>query len=79
MKKVVVHKVQMGDVEDVELYAAEPLYKFEISDKGRWVMENALQKPVWYCRPDYETFGNKLTVIAELSDENATFFQLKWG
>lgn len=79
MKKIVVHKVRMGDVEDVELYAAEPLYQFETSEKGKWVTENALQTPVWYCRPDYQTLGNLLTIVAELSDEDATLFQLKWG
>ena len=79
MKKLVVHKMHMGDVEDVELYAAEPLYKFQKSEKGSWVMQHALKEPVWYCRPDYETISNIVVVVAEFSDENATLFQLKWG
>ena len=39
-KQIIVHTFQMGDVEDPDLYAAEPLYAWQKSLPGEWVMEN---------------------------------------
>lgn len=69
----------MSDVEDVELYAAEPLYQFEISEKGQWVMKNALEPPIWNQRLVQDAYYYIITVESNFTDELATFFQLKWG
>lgn len=79
MKKLIVHKVAMGDVEDPQLYAAEPLYHFEISEKGKWVMEHALETPVWFCRPNPDTYYYSVIIEATFTEEMATYFKLKWG
>jgi len=79
MIKLAVYEFPMGDVEDPEIYAAEPLYKFEKSEQGQWVMEHALEKPVFYIGPCMQTYGYRCRVEAVLSEEDATFFQLKWG
>lgn len=78
MKTIVVHSFNMGDVEDVGLYAAEPLYKFEISEKGKWVMDNALEPPTWYHSPSVDCFYTKIVIKATFTDELATYFNLKW-
>ena len=39
--KVIVHEIEMGDVEDPEIYAAGPIIDFEQSEKGRWLMANS--------------------------------------
>ena len=79
MIKLAVYEFPMGDVEDPEIYAAEPLNKFEKSEQGQWVMEHALEKPVFYIGPCMQTYGYRCRVEAVLSEEDATFFQLKWG
>jgi len=79
MKTVRVHKFNMGDVEDVELYVAEPLYQFEMSEKGQWVMQNALEPPIWNQRFVQDAYYYIITIDAKFTDEMATFFQLKWG
>ena len=79
MIKLKVYEFPMGDVEDPEIYAADPLYKFEKSEQGQWVMEHALEKPVFYIGPWMQTYGYRCRVEAVLSEEDATFFQLKWG
>ena len=38
---VVVHEFPMGDVEDPDLYAAQPLWDWQNSEAGAWVMEHA--------------------------------------
>ena len=79
MKNILVHKFLLGDVEDVAIYAAEPLYQFEKSEKGQWVFANALETPEWFCNINHSTYNYIITVVAKLGEENATFFQLKWG
>jgi phage-related tail fiber protein len=68
----------MGDVEDPELYAAEPLWKWQQSEEGQWVMANAIETPNWHLAPDYNSYGHKVYVTADLREEDATFFKLKW-
>lgn len=77
--RLVVHQFTVGDVEDPDLYAAEPLWKWEQSEAGQFVMERAVEKPSWYQRLDMNTFGYRYEVVADLLDPDATFFQLKYG
>jgi hypothetical protein len=73
-----VHEFQMGDVEDPELYAAEPLWKWQQSEEGQWVMANAMETPSWHLTTDYNSYGYLVYVTADLQDKDATFFKLKW-
>ena len=43
--KVVVHRFKLSDVDDPDLYAAEPIYKWEKSEPGQFVMKHAIDKP----------------------------------
>ena len=77
--KLTVYEFNMGDVEDPELYAADPLYKWEKSEVGQWVMKNSKTQPVFNVSHNFETYGYKCRVTAELEGEALTFFKLKWG
>jgi hypothetical protein len=77
-KKITVHTFLMGDVEDPDLYAAEPLWNWQQSDSGKWVMENAIQKPSWHRHIDIHTYGYRYQIRADLTDEQVTFFELKF-
>ena len=77
--KLCVYEFNMGDVEDPELYAADPLYKWEKSEAGQWVMQNSSTQPVFHVSHCYETYGYKCRVTADLEGEALTFFKLKWG
>jgi hypothetical protein len=80
MIKLKVYEFPMGDVEDPEIYVAEPLYRWEKeTEQGQWVMEHAVERPVFYIGHCMLTYGYRCRVEAILSDEDATFFQLKWG
>jgi hypothetical protein len=78
MEKVVFHTFTMGDVEDPELYAAEPLYKFMQTEQGQWITANC-PDPQFIVRPDFNLFGYKVTVYGELEDRLATAYLLRWG
>jgi len=76
--KLRVHHFRMGDVEDPEIYAAQPLYEWEKSGQGQWVMQHAVEPPTFLIRPDHSFFGYQVTVDARLQEEDATYFALRW-
>ena len=76
---VVVHHFPMGDVEDPDLYAAQPLYEWQQSEMGTWVMEHAAEPPFWTRQPDMASFGYRYYVVARLKEQDQTYFKLKWS
>jgi hypothetical protein len=77
---VVVHRFKMGDVEDPDIYAAQPLFEWQESEAGRWVMGRAVDAPVWHRRHnDFLLWGYEYAVVARLKDVDYTFWCLKWG
>jgi hypothetical protein len=76
---VCVHEFTMGDVEDPELYAAQPLWEWQQSEIGQWVMANAVEQPYWIQSLDHSSWGHKFRVMARLSEQAQTFWTLKWG
>ena len=76
---VIVHRFQMGDVEDPDLYAAEPLLKWQNSEMGQWVMSKSIETPMWHRQVDPMSFGYSFAVQAWLKDTDYTFWTLKWG
>ena len=76
---VVVHHFPMGDVEDPDLYAAEPLYNWQKSEAGAWVMAHAVEPPFWVRQPDLSSYGYRYYIVARLREQDQTFWSLKWG
>jgi len=77
--KVIVHRFRLGDVEDPDLYAAEPLYKWQESDPGKFVMEHAIDKPIWHRQLDQSTYGYLYAIEAELEMKKLSEYYLRWG
>lgn len=76
---VIVHTIRMGDVEDPDLYVAQPIYEWQQSEEGKWVMANSLPVPSWHRDTDHMTMGYRYTIRAYLSPKNYTFWKLKYG
>jgi hypothetical protein len=76
---VVVHRFKMGDVEDPDLYAAQPLMEWQDSEMGKWVMERAVSQPEWHRNHNVDLWGHEYAVIAKMKDIDYTFWVLKWG
>lgn len=79
VKTVVVHEFTMGDVEDPDLYAAQPLIEWEKSDIGQWVMKNACDTPTWHRMADAVSYGYKYRITAKLMGPALTEWLLKYG
>jgi hypothetical protein len=79
MKRIVVHMFRMSDSEDPEIYAAEPIYKWQQTEIGQWVMAHSVPEPDWTMGVDQYGYGHRVHITASLSDEDATYFLLKYN
>jgi hypothetical protein len=77
--KVIVHRFRMGDVEDPDLYAAEPLWEWQHSEMGKWVMNKSVETPVWHRQVDVANYGHSYAIEAFLKGADYSFWVLKWG
>jgi hypothetical protein len=79
VKTIVVHEFSMGDVEDPDLYAAQPLHEWEKSEQGQWIMRNACDTPTWHRMADHTMFGYRYRITAKLMGPALTEWLLKYG
>jgi len=77
VKTIVVHEFQMGDVEDPDLYAAEPLMAWEKSEAGQWCMKNSADTPTWHRMADPISYGYKYQIRAKLMGPALTEWLLR--
>lgn len=79
MPRIVVHTFRQADSEDPDLMVAEPLYDWEHSEQGKFVMENSLTEPTWTRHLDPSTYGWVVIIQAELEGPALTEYLLKWA
>ena len=78
-RTIVVYEFPMGDVEDPDLYAADPLIKWEKSEQGQWVMNNAVETPSWHRMADPALMGYRYQIRATLTGAALTEWLLRYG
>lgn len=79
IKSIVVFTFTMGDVDDPDLYAAQPLYDWQQTPQGKWVMENATESPIWNRYADPLSYGYKYSVSASFEGKKLTEYYLRFG
>jgi hypothetical protein len=77
--KIVVHKFDLSDVDDPDIYAAGPIFNWETSDAGKFVIKHAVDKPEWHRHMDPMFMGYRYVVTAELEIKKLAEFYLRWG
>lgn len=75
---ITVHTIKMGDVEDPDLFVAEPIYNWQQTEAGQWIMKNSVPKPSWYRYLDPDTFGYIYQIRAYLTPKKLTYWRLKY-
>ena len=78
MTEVIVHKIPMGDVEDPDLFVAEPIWQWQQTEAGKYIMENSVQQPEWHRSADPTTYGYRYDIVAYLEDKSLTYWKLKY-
>jgi hypothetical protein len=71
------HTFRMGDVEDPEIYAAQPIWEWQQTEQGQWVLAHC-SDPKYIVEPDNMFWGYRVRLYGEVNDTDATFFRLKW-
>ena len=75
---ICVHEFPMGDVEDPDLYAAQPIWEWQESEAGRFVMAHAVEPPYWTRMIDHQSYGWRYAIVARMRESDQTFFKLKF-
>jgi len=78
MHRVTFHSFTMGDVDDPEIYAAQPIYEWQQTEAGQWAMAHC-PDPKYSFNTDVHSWGHRVILYGELTDQDATFWKLKWG
>lgn len=78
LRKVVVYKFTVTDVEDPDLWAGEPLWNWQESIPGKFVMEHAIEPPSWH-RTIKDFIHYEYIIVATLPTKKLLEFYLKWG
>lgn len=76
--KLTFHTFLMGDVDDVDIYAAQPIYEWQQTEQGQWVMQHA-KDLVYYTSADPVTFGYRIAIRGELEGKSITEYLLRWN
>jgi hypothetical protein len=72
------HEFSMSDVDDVDIYVAQPIYEWQQTDQGKWVMKHA-HDLTYHTAPDPHTFGYRVTISGEMDPgPRLTEYLLKW-
>ena len=76
MKTIVAHRFTVGDVEDPDIYAAQPLWEWQNSEAGKWAMENCAETPSWHRL--MELYGYTYQVRIALTSKQLVYWKLKY-
>lgn len=77
MHEVIVHTITLADVEDPEVYIAEPLLNWQHSEEGRWVMQHSKNTPMWRRSPNHGYYYI-YDIVAWFNDIDYTYWKLKY-
>lgn len=73
-----VHSIRMGDCEDPDLFVAEPIYQWQQTEAGKYIMKNSAPAPMWRRTVDYDSYGHKYMIFAYLKPKQLTYWKLKY-
>jgi hypothetical protein len=74
----VVHTINMGDIEDPDVMIAEPIWQWQQTDAGKWIMDNSNPTPSWHRFIDPNTYGYLYQIRAYLTHAQLTYYKLKY-
>lgn len=77
MQKITFHSFTIGDVEDVEVYAAQPIYEWQQTAAGQWVTAHC-EDLTWLTQPDPMYWGYRVIIRGSLTDYEATEYFLRF-
>lgn len=78
-RDICVLEIRMGDVDDPDIFIASPIWDWQQTEAGKFIMEHAVEQPYWVRMHDPYNYGHVYRIMARLSKQNEIFWRLKWG
>jgi hypothetical protein len=76
--KITFHRFNIADTEDPDVMLAEPVWQWQQTDHGRWVMANA-HNLTYHHQPDASYWGYDVVIRGDLADpRKITEYFLRW-
>jgi len=76
--KITFYTFTMGDVDDIDIYAAQLIWEWQQTDQGCWVMENA-HDLTYRAYNDIKNWMYKASIRGEIRDpRKVTEYYLRW-
>lgn len=72
-----VHKFRMGDVEDPDLYVAQPIYEWQQTEQGKWVMKHGSEHQ-YHMHMAPVHYGYEITITAYITAKRWTEYCLRF-
>lgn len=79
IREVTVHQFTLADVDDADIYAAEPMHEWVQSEKGQWVIKNAYEMPIFHHQQDFANMEHKYVIRAKFIGPALTEWFLKYN
>jgi len=73
----IVHRFKLSDVEDPEIYVAQPIYEWQQTEHGKWVMKNG-RDPQYHLVMEPMYFGYVVTITAHITPKRWTEYCLRF-
>lgn len=73
----IVHKFTMSDVEDPELYVAQPIYEWQQTEHGKWVMKHG-RDAQYHMHVEPVTYGYRIVITAHITPKRWTEYCLRF-
>lgn len=77
--QAVVHKCTMEWSDDPAIVVAEPIWKWQQSEQGKFVTAHSKEKPSWSYHLNPGTYQYDVAICAVLEKKKLSEFYLKWG
>lgn len=78
MPSVCVYEFFMADHDDPWLYAAQPIWNWQQTELGQWIMSNS-HDPRYQIDVDTHRMGYRVRIMADLTDNELLYYKLKWS
>ena len=79
VRDVCVYNIRIGDTEDPDIAVAEPIWQWQQTEAGKFIMQHAVEQPYYVSHIDYTMYGHVYKIMARLRGPDETFWRLKWG
>lgn len=78
MKRIVLTTIRVADVEDPEVYVAEPIYNWQQTAQGAWAMQHG-HDLTYHRTIDYNSYANTYIITGDFTEEDCLYYTLRWG